>query len=444
MDSKHTKCTKPFLSSAQLFNQWAAAAKVDPHCDQELWRSSSEQKQNPLRTFTYMTLKAWLKDRLSNPQFESLLDSSLSATRWEDDKEIEDVWHGRVWQEFVNDEDGAGIFNQHSGNLVFSLYLDWFNAEGASSLGKHNSLGAITLVCLNLPPTQRYKVQNMFLFGIIPGPTEPSLEQVNHLLRPLVEELKLFWNPGHLFPSTASFPKSRMIRIAIFPLIADLPALWKTAGFGGHQATLFCSFCMLKKQDIEETDPSKFPPRDHATHLAQAKKWLETKNHKAREQLMKEHGARWSVLNELSYRRPIEYCSIEMMHSLILGNLKDHSLRFLSLASVGEKLSKMQEKDCEWQNDQSYTETPYTDTFGPKPKGFLKKGKGKRRRDDEVDTTAANQLLKRTRQQKANLPSGSSAQQTAPVPSTSGSRSDGQGSSSDHSSSHSYRLQVRK
>jgi hypothetical protein len=146
------------------------------------------------------------------------------------------------------------------------------------------------------------------------------------------------------------------------------------------------------------------------------------------------------VLNELSYWRPIEYCSIEMMHLLILGNLKDHSLRFLSLASVGEKLSKMQEKDCEWQNDQSYTETPYTDTFGPKPKGFLKKGKGKRRRDDEVDTTAADQPLKRTHRQKANLPSGSSVQQTAPVPSTSGSRSNGQGSSSDHSSSHSYRL----
>jgi hypothetical protein len=205
-----------------------------------------------------------------NPQFESSLDSSLSATRWEDDKEMEDVWHGRVWQELANNDDGSGVFTQHSVNLVFTLYLDWFNAEGASKLGKHNSLGAITLVCLNLPPTQRYKVQNMFLFGIIPGPTEPSLEQVNHLLRPLVEELKLFWNPGHFFPSTASSPKGRMIRIAIFPLIADLPSLRKTAGFGGHQATLFCSFCMLKRKDIEETDPSKFPPRDHATHLAQA------------------------------------------------------------------------------------------------------------------------------------------------------------------------------
>jgi hypothetical protein len=262
-----------------------------------------------------MILKAWLKDRLLNPQFESLFNSSLFATRWEDDKEMEGVW-----QEFANDGNGAGIFtqststagvkpglylpssypnpktipqgrpypgcyhpqagmglhpyrlnparnmskthemwtrvrntqhpitkpftppdyiapqieplagcrsprgrqtavgglystlliraclylprwrcSQHFKNLVFSLYLDWLNAEGASSLGKHNFLGAITLVCLNLPPTQCYKVQNMFLFAIIPGPTEPSLEQFNHVLRPLVEELKLFWNPSHFF-----------------------------------------------------------------------------------------------------------------------------------------------------------------------------------------------------------------------------------------------------
>jgi hypothetical protein len=104
----------------------------------------------------------------------------------------------------------------------------------------------------------------------------------------------------------------------------------------------------------------------------------------------------------------------------------------------------MQEKDCEWQNDQSYTETPYNDMFGPKPNGFLTKGKGKRRREDEVERTDDNQPIKRPRRQNTNVPSGSGLQPMAPVPSTSGPRSDGQGSSSDHSSSHSYQLRVRK
>ena len=111
IDLKHTKCTELFHSKSKMYERWAKSAKLVPQCDQKLWYSSSKQKQKPLRTFTYMPLKVWLKDRLLNPQFESLLDSSLSAIRWEDDREMEDVWHGRVWQEFLNDDNGAGIFS---------------------------------------------------------------------------------------------------------------------------------------------------------------------------------------------------------------------------------------------------------------------------------------------------------------------------------------------
>ncbi|PLW30367.1 hypothetical protein PCANC_24154 [Puccinia coronata f. sp. avenae] len=90
---------------------------------------------------------------------------------------MEDVWHGSVWQEFPNADDGSGIYTSHLGHLVFSLYLDWFNAEGSSNQGKHNSVGAIVLICLNLPPTQRYKVENVFLFGITSGFNEPHLDK---------------------------------------------------------------------------------------------------------------------------------------------------------------------------------------------------------------------------------------------------------------------------
>jgi hypothetical protein len=115
---------------------------------------------------------------------------------------MEDVWHGSIWREFSNADNGSGIYTSHLGHLVFSLCLDWFNAEGSSNRGKHNSVGAIVLICLNLPPTQQYKVKNVFLFGIIPGPNKPSLDKVNHLLQPLVIELKEFWR-GVFFESTS-------------------------------------------------------------------------------------------------------------------------------------------------------------------------------------------------------------------------------------------------
>ena len=446
--TKNPKCTERFFSQAQMFERWAKSENIKPTCDQELWRLGSKKKIKPVRKFTYVTLNSWLKHRLMNPQFESALDSSLAAANRDPTEEMEDVWHGRIWQEFPNSDDGAGIFTQHSGNIVFSLYLDWFNSEGTSSLGKHHSLGAITLVCLNLPPTQRYKAQNMFVFGIIPGPKEPSLEQINHLLKPLVEELKTFWNPGQFFKTTANFPKGRTIRVAIFPLIADLPALRKAAGMSGHQSNIFCSFCLLERKDMEEIDVSKFPLRVHEKHLEHAKKWLETENFTERETLVKEHGARWSVLNELTYWQPIEHCAIELMHALILGNLKDHSLRFFSLTTVGAKLKEMQEKDAKWQNDQSYTNPPYNDKFGPKPKVFLKSTKGKRKRDPSPEQFIAEGPTKRTRQQVPGEASGSRARRVAPQPGSiiksSSSSSTHPSSASDHSSTHSYQLRERK
>ena len=49
-------------------------------------------------------------------------------------------------------------------------------------------------------------------------------------------------------------------------------------------------------------------------------------------------------MNQLPYWRPIEYSVIEVMHGLILGNLKDHSQSYLQMAWAGEELSKAQVK----------------------------------------------------------------------------------------------------
>ena len=449
-DSEETRCTERFLSKYRKFEKLTKSQDQIPRCDQYLWRTNSAGQKKPGQTFNYVTLESWLKNCLLNQRFETLLDSSLAAMNRTPNQAMEDVWHGSVWQEFPNNDQGEGIFTQTSGNLVFSLYLDWFNAGGTSNLGKKNSLGAITLVCLNLPPTHRYKLENIYLFGIIPGPKEPSLEQINHLLRPLVEELQIFWTSGCFFKTTAFHPNGRTIRAAIFPLIADLPALRKAAGFGGHQATLFCSFCLLDKNNIEEIDKSKFPPRTHTEHLAHASAWLKSQSLTDRNALVKEHGARWSVLNNLTYWRPVEYCSIELMHALVLGDLMDHSMRFFSMPTVGEELKKIKEKDEAWKNDQSYTEPPYTDTYGPKPKECPNKGKGKRKRDSNTESSInTNQPNKRLR----TIPTdeGTTSRTPTQKPGPSGTKWSSDSSSqpessevSSTSSSHSYILRDRK
>ena len=48
------------------------------------------------------------------------------------------------------------------------------------------SVGAIYLVVQNLPRSERFKVENIILIGLIPGPTEPS-KTMNTYLELLVE-----------------------------------------------------------------------------------------------------------------------------------------------------------------------------------------------------------------------------------------------------------------
>ena len=52
------------------------------------------------------------------------------------------------------------------------LNIDWFNPY------KHSpyTVGAIYLVVLNLPRSEHFKIENLLLVGLIPGPSEPPLK----------------------------------------------------------------------------------------------------------------------------------------------------------------------------------------------------------------------------------------------------------------------------
>ncbi|EJD33864.1 hypothetical protein AURDEDRAFT_21509, partial [Auricularia subglabra TFB-10046 SS5] len=60
--------------------------------------------------------------------------------------------------------------------------------------------------CLNLPMHLRYLEENMYLAGIVPGPNAPTLDQLNHVLVPLVDDFCEAWNPGVYITRTAGRP----------------------------------------------------------------------------------------------------------------------------------------------------------------------------------------------------------------------------------------------
>ena len=72
-----------------------------------------------------------------------------------------------------------------------TLNVDWFQPYTHVC----DSLGAIYLVDVNLPRSERYKWENMILVGLIPGPKEPKCT-INSYFYPLVKELLQFWADG--------------------------------------------------------------------------------------------------------------------------------------------------------------------------------------------------------------------------------------------------------
>ena len=104
-----------------------------------------------------------------------------------------DIYDGSVWKRFVTN----GFLREET-SLALQLNLDWFQAFTRRN---NISVGAIYLSILNLPREDRYKLENVILLGIIPNLThEPNT--LEYLLRPLVEELKIFYKDGIHLPKT--------------------------------------------------------------------------------------------------------------------------------------------------------------------------------------------------------------------------------------------------
>ena len=74
-------------------------------------------------------------------------------------------------------------------NNLGLIHLDWFKPF------KHveYSIGIMYLVIANLPQAECYKLENVIIVGVLPGPNEPK-KHMNSYLLPLIDELLELWN----------------------------------------------------------------------------------------------------------------------------------------------------------------------------------------------------------------------------------------------------------
>ncbi|KDQ07639.1 hypothetical protein BOTBODRAFT_82779, partial [Botryobasidium botryosum FD-172 SS1] len=278
---------------------------------------------HPLHTYSYQRFGEWLGRLIC--RHEATLDL---AKDWvlEPEREVwSDVWHAPALRQFMGPDD-LPFFSKDTdeGRYAFGLFVDWFSPFWNKVAGKKFSVGVVFMVCLNLPPEIRYKLENLYVVAIIPGPKEPSLDEINPMLRPIVDDLIRSWDSGFFFTRTPAHPRGRTCRSALVPLIADLPAARKTAGFLSHSGKRFCAYCGLSSDDCGNIDPATWTSRTDEEHRKLADQWRELSTLAARESFAKQHGVRWSELLRLTYWKPILWTIIDIMHCIYLGLYKRH------------------------------------------------------------------------------------------------------------------------
>ncbi|KAF8484075.1 hypothetical protein JB92DRAFT_3265622 [Gautieria morchelliformis] len=172
---------------------------------------------------------------------------------------------------------------------------------------------------------ERYKFENMYLAGIVPGPKPPSITQLNQYFLPLVDQLDIFFKQGYFLTQTPKYTNGRTARGAMIPVVADLHAAWQVAVLGSSNSTFCCSFCGLLLQDIEEVDPTNWPPiRSSLEHRRCAQIWFNAKSLQEHEAVFDETGVRWTELLRLEYWNPSRFLVFDTMHGWYLNDIENH------------------------------------------------------------------------------------------------------------------------
>lgn len=219
-------------------------------CGESLWTTRSTRegpKHVPRRLYSTQDFESWLEFFLSRPGIEDQIDKSYDHPVSTNDMHC--IWDSPAWR-------SLGDFTTTRGNLTFSYYIDWFNPLLNKTAGKTMSVGAIMLFCLNLPHELQHLVENTFFAGITPPPKEPTMTTINALTDPVIERLAVMYD-GKTIRTNRS-PEGKFTRVAILPFIADLLGIRKAGGFAGVSSHNFCSFCTLRRADMDNLDPTSW------------------------------------------------------------------------------------------------------------------------------------------------------------------------------------------
>lgn len=295
----------------------------DDECGRRLRANHRGNQLVPVREYIMQDFSDWLARLYNRPGMEEQLDHAVNRPS-RSPQVLADVWDAPVMKDIRGSD--KPFFNQvgRESRLAFSLNMDGFNPFTNKQAGKQVTTCGIYLVCLNLPPEFRYRPENVFLVGVVPGPSEPSLHQINYILKPLIDDFLILWKEGVYLMRTWKYASGRLVKAVIVPLVCDLPAARKMAGMGSHMFRFFCSECMLHIHEIDDLDFENWEPRSCERHQNSALQWRDASSRNEQHSLFQESGIRWSELLRLPYWDPTKFVLIDTMHCFYLGLFRRH------------------------------------------------------------------------------------------------------------------------
>lgn len=312
-------------------------------CQTALLRESNPSQDDiPLRPFMFQDAKDFLGRLLARRDIESIMDQAWSADI--ETEYLTDIFKTEMCQSFKG-PDGVTFRSAANetteGRYLFSLFIDWFNPYTNKAAGPVASVGVICMICLNLPNNIRYKRENIYLAGLIPGPKEPSMEEADHFLQPLIKCFEELWDPGIYFERTALYPTGKKVNAAIVPLIGDMKAIRKASGNAQCQVC-HLPYEMVKKGVLSQNFP---PPLTDDQYRDIAEEWMGAPDRKTRDKIYRENGIRWTPFLQLPYWRPSCFAIVDVMHALFLGIIATHFRHIYGMdgiqADVMEKTSNI-------------------------------------------------------------------------------------------------------
>ena len=215
----------------------------EAQCKEPLLKTNS----HPMKSFIYHDFKNYLGSLLSQPDIKILMDLScdhLQGSLSLQPHLIKNPFEAQFLQNFWGPDSNKLFVDWGAeGHYAFSLHVDFFNPEGMIIWSLSTSCGIISMACLNLPKDIWYKPENLYLAGIIPGSKQPSLENLNHYLRPLINDLVPAWDQGIQFSRTANHFEGWLTHSAIALVVCDLPTTCHVAAFASVGSHFFCSAC---------------------------------------------------------------------------------------------------------------------------------------------------------------------------------------------------------